>query len=201
MIGYVKGKVTGIFKDFCFVECGGIGWRVFVSGKDSARLHSGEEAKLFTYMSVREDAMQLYGFLSQEAYDLFLILISVSKIGPKIALGILSTMEPSAFAMAVRNKNTAALTKLPGIGKRTAERLIVELKDKVGTMENSEGEIPDFFEEPQLEGIYGEAVAALRSLGYEMSEITPVLAKLNGQFTDARKLIGAALREIGKSQF
>ena len=90
---------------------------------------------MFTHMAVREDAILLYGFLKQEEYDLFLVLISVSKVGPKVAMGILSSMTTEKFILAIRNKDVASLTKLPGIGKKTAERLIVELKDKIEEFE------------------------------------------------------------------
>ena len=132
MIGYIRGKVTALFKDACFLEAGGIGYRIFISDKTRQQLVSGEEAKLLTYMAVREDAILLYGFLGEEEYELFLLLISISKIGPKVAMGILSAMTPSAFVGAVKTQSVTKLTKLPGIGKKTAERLLVELKDKIG---------------------------------------------------------------------
>ena len=133
MIGYIRGKVTALFKDACFLEAGGIGYRIFISDKTRQRLSNGQEAKLLTYMAVREDAILLYGFLGQEEYDLFLVLLSVSKIGPKVAMGILSSMDPAQFVGAVKAQNVSRLTKLPGIGKKTAERLLVELKDKINT--------------------------------------------------------------------
>ena len=132
MIGYIKGKATVVSKEFCFIEAGGIGYRVFISEMSRQKIHLGAPVRLLTYMAVREDAILLYGFLTQEEYDLFLILISVSKIGPKVAMGILSVMEPVDFVLSIRNRNLSVLTKLPGVGKKTAERLLVELKDKVG---------------------------------------------------------------------
>ena len=123
MIGYIRGKVTALFKDSCFLEAGGIGYRIFISDKTRQKLTNGEEAKLLTYMAVREDAILLYGFLGEEEYSLFLLLISISKIGPKVAMGILSSMTPSAFVGAVKTQNVSQLTKLPGIGKKTAERI------------------------------------------------------------------------------
>lgn len=118
MIGYIRGKVTALFKDSCFLEAGGIGYRIFISDKTRQQLAKGEEAKLLTYMAVREDAILLYGFLGKEEYDLFLLLISISKVGPKVAMGILSAMTPSAFVGAVKTQSVTKLTKLPGIGKR-----------------------------------------------------------------------------------
>ena len=155
MIGYIKGRVTALFKDFCFLETGGIGYRIFISDKTRQQLMTGEEAKLFTYMAVREDAILLYGFLGQEEQELFLLLISISKIGPKVAMGILSAMTPTAFVGAVKAQNVTQLTKLPGIGKKTAERLLVELKDKVGVFASVEAEMPAVSAAEQDEGMSG----------------------------------------------
>ena len=191
MIGYIKGRVTALFKDFCFLETGGIGYRIFISDKTRQQLMTGEEAKLFTYMAVREDAILLYGFLGQEEQELFLLLISISKIGPKVAMGILSAMTA---------QNVSQLTKLPGIGKKTAERLLVELKDKVGVFASVETEIPSVSAAEQDEGVSGEAVRALMALGYEAEEIAPVLKRLAGEYDNVSQLVGAALREFGKSR-
>lgn len=202
MIGYIRGKVTALFKDSCFLEAGGIGYRIFISDKTRQKLTNGEEAKLLTYMAVREDAILLYGFLGEEEYSLFLLLISISKIGPKVAMGILSSMTPSAFVGAVKTQNVSRLTKLPGIGKKTAERLLVELKDKVGAF--SVETITDDGSEPapstEADPVTGEAVKALMSLGYEMDEITPVLQKLSGSYDNVSKLVSAALREFARNR-
>lgn len=200
MIGYIRGKVTALFKDACFLEAGGIGYRIFISDKTRQRLSNGEEAKLLTYMAVREDAILLYGFLGQEEYDLFLVLLSVSKIGPKVAMGILSSMDPAQFVGAVKAQNVSRLTKLPGIGKKTAERLLVELKDKVGAFASEDMEGAVETEAPKDDGITGEAVRALMSLGYEMEEITPVLRKLAGSYTTVSALVSAALREFARNR-
>lgn len=202
MIGYIRGKVTALFKDACFLEAGGIGYRIFISDKTRQKLTNGEEAKLLTYMAVREDAILLYGFLGEEEYSLFLLLISISKIGPKVAMGILSSMTPSAFVGAVKTQNVSQLTKLPSIGKKTAERLLVELKDKVGAF--SVETISDDGSEPapltEADPVTGEAVKALMSLGYEMDEITPVLQKLSGSYDNVSKLVSAALREFARNR-
>ncbi|WP_296954810.1 Holliday junction branch migration protein RuvA [uncultured Dialister sp.] len=198
MIGYVRGRVTALFKDSCFLEAGGIGYRIFISDKTRQQLQTGEEAKLLTYMAVREDAILLYGFLGQEEHDLFLILLSVSKIGPKVAMGILSSMTPSAFVGAVKTGNVTALTKLPGIGKKTAERLLVELKDKVGAFVSEEEPVNTEPETPADDGITGGAIKALMALGYETGEIMPVLKKLSGSYDSVSKLVSAALREFAR---
>lgn len=200
MIGYIRGKVTALFKDACFLEAGGIGYRIFISDKTRQQLVSGEEAKLLTYMAVREDAILLYGFLGEEEYELFLLLISISKIGPKVAMGILSAMTPSAFVGAVKTQSVTKLTKLPGIGKKTAERLLVELKDKIGAF--AVEDVPEEKEVPAVEEnpVTGEAVTALMSLGYEMDEITPVLGRLAGSYDNVSKLVSAALREFARNR-
>lgn len=191
MIGYIRGKVTALFKDACFLEAGGIGYRIFISDKTRQRLSNGQEAKLLTYMAVREDAILLYGFLGQEEYDLFLMLLSVSKIGPKVAMGILSSMDPAQFVGAVKAQNVSRLTKLPGIGKKTAERLLVELKDKVGAFASEDMEGAVEAEAPKDDGITGEAVKALMSLGYEMEEIAPIMKRLAGSYTNVSALVSA----------
>lgn len=200
MIGYIRGKVTDLFKDACFLEAGGIGYRIFISDKTRQRLSNGQEAKLLTYMAVREDAILLYGFLGQEEYDLFLMLLSVSKIGPKVAMGILSSMDPAQFVGAVKAQNVSRLTKLPGIGKKTAERLLVELKDKVGAFASEDMEGAVEAEAPKDDGITGEAVKALMSLGYEMEEIAPIMKRLAGSYTNVSALVSAALREFARNR-
>lgn len=202
MIGYIRGKVTALFKDSCFLEAGGIGYRIFISDKTRQKLTNGEEAKLLTYMAVREDAILLYGFWGEEEYSLFLLLISISKIGPKVAMGILSSMTPSAFVGAVKTQNVSRLTKLPGIGKKTAERLLVELKDKVGafSVETISDGGSELAPSTEADPVTGEAVKALMSLGYEMDEITPVLQKLSGSYDNVSKLVSAALREFARNR-
>lgn len=198
MIGYIRGSVTEIFRDFCFIETAGIGYKVYISDRDRQDLQQGHEYRILTYLAVREDAMTLYGFLSEEAYDLFILLISVSKIGPRVAMGILSAADPTVFRAAVRNKDASALTKLPGIGKKTAERLVLELADKMGAMEDDGQITADASEEGT--GPSAEAAAALRALGYEPAEFLPVLRKLSGAAEEPAVLIRSALRELGRKR-
>ena len=117
MIGYIKGKATVVSKEFCFIEAGGIGYRVFISEMSRQKIHLGTPVRLLTYMAVREDAILLYGFLTQEEYDLFLILISVSKIGPKVAMGILSVMEPAGFCFEYPEQKFISFNKAARCGQ------------------------------------------------------------------------------------
>ncbi|MBQ8682494.1 MAG: Holliday junction branch migration protein RuvA [Selenomonadales bacterium] len=197
MIGYLEGTISHTFADSCFVNVGGVGYRVFIAASARNRLKLGQHARLFTYLSVREDAMTLYGFLSQEEYDLFMHLTGISGIGPKVALGILSAIEPNAFCKAVGQKQTSVLVKLPGIGKKTAERIIVELHDKLGQFAayDDEDAEDDFAAEPT--GETDEIVQALVGLGYTQAEVLPVVKRLDLS-QPIEVLIKQALREFMK---
>lgn len=197
MIGYVEGTISHAFADSCFVNVGGVGYRVFIASSTRNRLKLGQQARLFTYLSVREDAMTLYGFLSQEEYDLFMHLTGISGIGPKVALGILSAIEPQAFCKAVGQKQASVLVKLPGIGKKTAERIIVELHDKLGQF--AAGDEEDAAEDIAVEstGETDEIVQALVGLGYTQAEVLPVVRRLDLS-QPIEVLIKQALREFMK---
>ena len=187
MIGSIKGSVGYLGPDFCLIEtAGGVGYRVFMPAAHLAQLALGAQVKVHTHTAVREDAILLYGFLSQEYYALFELLLGVSGVGPKMALGILSAIKPDAFYLAVQSRDVKTLTKLPGIGKKTAERMLLELQDKVGPMTGEAGS--DFGESVAAggSGAVAEAMEALVSLGYSNSEIMPVLK----QIPDADKLSG-----------
>lgn len=197
MIGYVEGTISHAFADSCFVNVGGVGYRVFIASSTRNRLKLGQQARLFTYLSVREDAMTLYGFLTQEEYDLFMHLTGISGIGPKVALGILSAIEPQAFCKAVGQKQASVLVKLPGIGKKTAERIIVELHDKLGQFAANDDE--DAAEDIAIEstGETDEIVQALVGLGYTQAEVLPVVRRLDLS-QPIEVLIKQALREFMK---
>ena len=176
MIGSIKGKVAELANEYCLIETpGGVGYRVFMPSANLAALSLGSEVRVHTYTSVRE-----FGFLQKQYYDLFVLLIAVSGVGPKVALGILSAVKPDDFYMAVQNRDMKALTKLPGIGKKTAERLLLELKDKI----SGGDEIIDTVFYPQggdvPETAVGEAIEALQALGYTSSEIVPALKTVEG---------------------
>ena len=181
MIGSIKGKIAGLASEYCLIETpGGVGYRVFMPSANLAALSMGSEVRVHTYTAVREDAILLFGFLQQQYYDLFVMLIGVSGVGPKVALGILSAVKPDDFYMAVQNRDMKALTKLPGIGKKTAERLLLELKDKI----SGGDDIIDTVFYPQggdvPENAVGEAIEALQALGYTNSEIVPALKSVDG---------------------
>ena len=200
MIGYVKGVVTHIFIDSCFVDVHGVGYRVYIPGSTMEKLTIGREMLLFTYMSVREDAILLYGFQSQDEYDLFMLLVGVNKVGPKVALGIMSAIRPESFRMAVRQKNIAVLTKLPGIGKKTAERLILELQDKIGKLDHEDNNDSMSMAGAIPQGIAQETLAALTSLGYSSQEVLPMIEENMQQCTTVEELLKKVLRILGSGR-
>ena len=202
MIGFFRGKVAYVALDNCLLDVNGVGYRVFVAGNTQNKLRIGEEIQLFTYLSVREDAMQLFGFIRQEEYHIFLQLLSVSGIGPKVALGIIGNITPAKLCQAIQNKQASVLTKLPGIGKKSAERMIVELKDKLSFVKTDNEVIDEpgslFAASPVGEDALSEANAALVSLGFPQQQVTPVLEQLANTAgeADVQTLIKLALKEL-----
>ncbi len=199
MIGYLKGTVSHLFNEHCFLDVQGVGYRVFVPASTRQQLAVGASVTLFTHFSVREDAMLLYGFLTADEYELFQHLITITGVGPKVALGVLSAITPAEFSVAVSQKNAALLTRIPGIGKKTAERMILELKDKLG--------VPDEFtpaavkaglaaEVPQ--DARQEAIQALVALGYSQGEVAAALQKVKTDGQSAEEMIRLALREFAR---
>ncbi len=181
MIGYVRGKVSHLFIDSCFVDVQGVGYRVFISTATRNHIILDKEITLFTYMNVREDALQLYGFYTQNEYDIFIKLISVSGIGPRVALGILSAITVDKLCQALVQKQIPLLTKLPGIGKKTAERLILELADKVGGLTDETADehvVNGVAADENNHDIISETTQALLALGYTQAEFMPILQNL-----------------------
>lgn len=196
MIGFLRGKVSHLMIDQCFIDVQGVGYRVYISGSTRNKLHLQQEVTLFTYLHVREDALVLYGFFSQDEYELFYKLLSVSGIGPKVALGILSSITVENLCRAIQQKQLSILTKLPGIGKKSAERLILELKDKLPSV-GGDTEL-DFMVAENMAGnddVLTEATAALAALGYTQAEIIPVLKK-SAKLSSVEEIIKFALKEF-----
>ena len=196
MIGFLRGKIVRLLPEYCLIDVQGVGYRVFIPSSTGDQLSVGREALLYTYLHVREDALLLYGFLTHEEYDLFLQLITVSGIGPKAGIGILSSMNPAAFIQAIGNKDLTVLTKISGIGKKTAERIVLELKDKIGSLDLDTSD-----ENMTTAGVMGEslgeqALEALTALGYSQAEVMPIIKK-NAQKTCVEDIIKAVLREFG----
>ncbi|MBC3536751.1 Holliday junction branch migration protein RuvA [Megasphaera hominis] len=199
MIGYLKGKITHVFANSCFIEVGGVGYRTIVSGTTLGELSVGKETMLYTYMSVTENDITLYGFLTQDEYELFLLLITVNGIGPKLAVNALGAVTPDTLRLAISQNNMSVLTKLPGIGKKTANRLVLELKDKIGTVDAGDMAIKDVVSTP-AGGAAAETLAALQSLGYAEQEVLPAIQKYAGQYDNVEDLLKIVLRTLGSGR-
>ena len=198
MIGFLRGQVAALKTDYCLLDVNGVGYRVFVAGSTRNKLRLKEEAQLFTYMNVYQDGITLYGFASEEEYDIFQLLIGVSGIGPKVALGILSAITVESLCKAIQNKQATVLTKLPGIGKKSAERLILELKDKVAFSSDTDEELTLTNADEVPDDMLAEAQAALEALGYTQAEIVPALRQAaKGKTTEA--IIKLALKQLSKA--
>lgn len=199
MIGYLKGNAEIIGKDYVIIECSNIGFKVFMATSDISLISvDSKNVTVYTNMYVREDIMTLYGFLNQEDLLLFELLIGVSGIGPKVALSLLSTMSGNDVKFAILSDDVTSISKAPGLGKKTAQKLILELKDKLN--------LDNVFEEryestnmntaSSLSDDYMMAVEALVSLGYTPTEAKSALSKCTNQNADAEILIKEALRHL-----
>ena len=131
MIAFVRGTAVDMTENSVIVEAGGIGYEIYMTGTDLSRIHMGEEVKIHTYFNVREDAMQLYGFRSKDDLQMFKLLLGVNGVGPKAAVGVLAGITADELRFAILSDDVKTLSKAPGIGKKTAQKLILELKDKM----------------------------------------------------------------------
>ena len=179
MYAYIKGILAEITEDAIIVENQGIGYEIAVPGQVFDYLPSvGEEVKIYTYHYVREDAILLYGFLTKEDVRIFKMLIGVSGIGPKGALAILSVLSTDDLRFAILGDDAKAIAKAPGVGAKTAQRVIIELKDKLSLEDAFEQKLANQAQKAELNpavGVKNEAILALTSLGYSQSEALKVL--------------------------
>lgn len=204
MLAYVKGNLEIKTKGYIVVDTNGIGYKIFMPESTIEKLGAiGEKIKIFTFMRVREDDVSLYGFLTNEELRMFELLLSVSGIGAKGALTILSNITPSQFALAVIANDVGMLKKLPGIGPKTAQRTILELKDKLKKEQEiavTEGEEDNSLQEAILEDEkVSEAVSALQVLGYSKKEITKALAQIDMKSLEVEDIIRKGLSVLGRS--
>lgn len=197
MFAYIKGTLEIKSINYVVVENSGIGYKIFMSSKSIGTIGNiGDKVKVYTHYHVREDNISLYGFNSEEELRMFEILINVSGVGVKSALIMLSDITPASFAMAVINDDIARLTKVPGVGKKTAQRLILELKDKLKSEDISVGEIKE--EDIKENKINNDAVTALQVLGYNKKEIEQVLEKIDTKELSIEDTIKIALKYLGR---
>lgn len=196
MISYIKGELVYIGENSIIVDNCGIGYNIFVSAKTTYKLpHINNEVKVFTYMDVKEDSLQLYGFLSMEELNMFNLLITVNGVGPKGALAILSDLTPSDILLAISCQDSKALCVCKGIGKKTAEMIILKLKDKISTFGADRENITisaDTFTENKDEK--NDAIAGLVALGFTKIEAAKAVESVYTSDMDSAKIISAALK-------
>lgn len=195
MIAFLKGTMVGRTSSHAFINVNGVGFSVGMPATDLSRLPDrGSEVMVYTHLSVREDAMALYGFLSQEAHALFLRLIGVSGVGPKVALAALSTFKPEELVSAIQSQDVKAVSNIPGVGKKTAQRLILELK---GTLaEEAEGNLFSAQVAEASARLQG-ARDALLSMGFSSAEADLALKDAPESADTEGALLQYALKRLG----
>ncbi len=187
----LRGQILEMAERSVVLDVNGVGYKVFVTADSLHTLKKGSETSLWTYLAVREDALDLYGFISKKEKEFFELLITVSSIGPKSALNILSLVSVDTLAGAIRTGSTAHLVKVSGIGRKTAEKIVLELKDKMGGIQSSDDA-----------GLAAEmssdmdAIEALKALGYDPDEAREALKKIPKDISDTGAKVKAALKML-----
>ena len=199
MFYYLNGVVAEMEANLAVIDCGGVGYACATTNYTLSQLKKGERAKLYTYMNVREDAVELFGFATQSEPHSFKLLLSVSGVGPKAALSILSANTPANLAMAVVMGDEKALTAAPGIGKKIAQRIILELKDKLAKEQPSfSGDTGAILPVAVPDDKVREAGAALAVLGYSASEVAAALKGIDMDALPLEEIIRQALKRMVK---
>lgn len=199
MIAFLRGEVAAVSENRLVLDVNNVGYQIFISGRDAADMPSvGEEVKIYTYLSVREDAMQLFGFLSEDDLEVYKLLLNVNGIGPKAGLGILSVLSADDLRFAVLSDDARTISKAPGIGNKTAQKLILELKDKLSLEEAFEKKLQKAENTGSgLEANRGEAVQALVALGYSNSDALRAVKKADiTEDMDTETILKLALRKL-----
>ena len=202
MIYSVSGKVLHTEPDLCVIECGGVGYACKTTLYTIQQLQGQEKATLYTYLAVREDAIELFGFYTPEELDCFKLLTSVSGVGAKFALSILSTILPEQVALAIASEDVKAFTKAKGIGAKLAQRIVLELKDKIAKQPALMGSNSglDISIATESGSSTAEAIAALVVLGYSQSEAATAVARCDKTLT-VDEIIKQSLRLLATGRF
>lgn len=198
MIYSLNGILVLIENNFMVIQCSGVGYKCFTSAYTQGEIHNniGKEITVYTYMNVRQDAIDLFGFASQNELECFKLLTSVSGVGPKAALSVLSQFSPEKIALIVSSGDSKSLTQASGIGAKTAQRIVLELKDKLSKEIVSDNKSCESYSPVSSHNI-SEAVKALTSLGYSADEVMPVISKMDSTLS-VESLISNTLKAMAK---
>jgi Holliday junction DNA helicase RuvA len=190
VIGFVRGRIAGRTAEVCFVDVSGVGYKVACSAGTLAALpHDGDEVQLWTYVHVREDVLALFGFMTEGEHRMFEALLGVSSVGPKMALQICSAFTPEAFRKALVTDDLAALSSVTGVGKKTAQRILLELKEKL--------DLPDLALVGSQPDALAQARSALENLGYSAGEVRVALGEVEASDeSDVQDVIRSALKVL-----
>lgn len=190
MIGQLTGTITYRSDRYTIVDVGGVGYKIYASDPTLGQANVGQNNTFWTHLVVREDVLDLYGFIEKAELELFELLISVSGVGPRGALSILSLATPQILSQAIAAGNTDYLTRVSGIGKRIAEKVVVELRDKLAAIST---ETDEHFRQA------GDAMEAMKSLGYSDREAREALSKIDSNITDTGEIVKEALKQLSKN--
>lgn len=198
MFAYIKGTLENKANNYIIIETGSIGYKIFMSSKAIEKIGElSSNVKVYTYYYVREDNISLYGFNTNEELKMFELLLSVSGIGAKSAIAMLSAIEPSSFALAIISNDTSQIVKIPGIGAKTAARIILELKDKIKTEETIQ-KTDEVINAVNDDNKNKEIIEALQVLGYGKREIMNSLEKIDIKTLEIEEIIKTALKYLSK---
>ncbi|MEB3766271.1 Holliday junction branch migration protein RuvA [Acinetobacter sp. MD2] len=198
MIGCLIGEVFALEAPTVLLNVNGVGYEIDTPLSTFCQLQKGQKVTLWTHLAVREDAQQLYGFSNSKEKTLFRTLLKVNGVGPKMALGILSTLSVDLLIQTIEHDDVNTLVKIPGVGKKTAERLLIELRDRIKTLSAGSAIGSNHAVQLSAHSAVAEAEAALQSLGYKPLEAQKAIAAVKDQFTDVADLIRAALKSMMK---
>jgi len=186
MIGQLTGKISHHEGRFVILDVSGVGYKIFISTETLNQIKNKPTVSLWTHLVVREDALDLYGFVDKFELEFFELLIGISGVGPKSALSILSLASPDTLRKAVASGNTGYLTQVSGIGRKIAEKIVLELRDKIGELEGADTDLEE----------EAEAVLALESLGYSNREACEALRKVPADITETGAKVKEALKQL-----
>ena len=195
MFYYLNGTITVLDANLAVVDCGGVGYACYTTGYTISQLQVGKQHKLYTYCNIREDAFDIFGFATREELGYFNRLLGISGVGPKAALAILSALTPDQFALAVMTSDEKALTRAQGVGKKMAQRIILELKDKLTNEIPENASITPSIAAGNSNKL-SEASAALATLGYSQSEIGMALKNVDIEHLSVEEIVRSGLRAM-----